>query len=335
MNRFALLFRSSSCRRLSSRPFKSLTSTALFFLCLLSVSTSFGWGSKGHEIVAYVGSTTSGPAFWSANADGMRTLSTIPDRYWKSLPTAEDEKPTHWFQLNFYINDLTKVASLTRSYSVLVNQYSEEVVIKNGTAPWRIRQLYGLALDALKAGDMKTAVEMAGTMSHYIGDLSQPLHVDTNYDGKDSGDPGIHKFFETDNIKDEDVVRDEVMKRALVLEKDPAFTARVKGRLLDVVYDETARSSAYVSTVIDTDKKMGRSGQGAKKLLNLAEDRMADGAATLAAILNQLWEDSGLQQNSTPIPVKNPDWVAPDFADAGRPKNMMMSTFDDDDCSLK
>jgi len=34
-------------------------------------------------------------------------------------------------------------------------------------------------------------------LSHYIGDLSQPLHTHHDHDGQEAGLPGIHSQFET------------------------------------------------------------------------------------------------------------------------------------------
>jgi len=82
---------------------------------------------------------------------------------------------------------------------------------------------------------------------------------------------------------------------------------------MDVVLLEIERSIAYKDQVLKNDKDLGRGPQGAAVQLELAKDRMADGAATLALILGQLWRDTRLVANATPVPIEDPAWVVPDF----------------------
>lgn len=57
------------------------------------------------------------------------------------------------------------------------------VATANGTAPWRISQLYDLAVKNLQAGDFKLAMMYLGAMGHYVGDMAQPFHSSLNFDG--------------------------------------------------------------------------------------------------------------------------------------------------------
>src|SRR4051812_45290702 len=76
----------------------------------LAPQWAFAWGRTGHMIVAQVGSElarTPAP-FWKANEQNMVMLTVVPDLYWKSLPTNELEKPTHFFQPDSYFPDPSK-----------------------------------------------------------------------------------------------------------------------------------------------------------------------------------------------------------------------------------
>lgn len=288
---------------------------------ILTGIQAHAWGAKGHQIVSFVGSQVAAKhnePFWQSNADGMRTLSTVPDRVWKGAKTKADEAPTHWFQADGYVKDLKQcddILAFPKSYDDAVSKYGEATIVKNGTAPYRIVQMYKLAVASLRSGDMKSGVEQAGVMSHYIGDLSQPLHVSENYDGKDTGNDGIHSWFETQNIGDEMAIREEVMTRTEALIKNPSFISETTGDLADVINHEVIRSLLKRDEILQNDSKLGRTSANAKQVqLDLAEDRMADGAAVLAIILDRLAQDAGLSQKATSIPVDDPEWIAPDYS---------------------
>lgn len=317
---------------------KNITSV---FLILLSSSLVYGWGSKGHQIVAYVGAnlTTDGQAFWQANLEPLRKLTTVPDRVWKAPATKPGEANTHWFQVDAYYQpaDYNQIIHFPSSYSDAITQYGASMIEINGVAPWRIRQLYQLAFYSFTQGDMKSALEYIGVMTHYIGDLSQPLHVTENYDGQQSGNKGIHSYFETTVIKDEMKVRADVEKKAQRLLTDANFLSQFNGNLMDAILLEVKRSVSFRDQILQNDDKYGRNKNGASIQLELAKDRMADAAATTAMILNQLWRDTGLVAQATPMTVQDPKWVKPDFNNL--PEERMTPIHqkflsDEQDCSL-
>ncbi|MBC7457391.1 MAG: hypothetical protein H7235_03875, partial [Bdellovibrionaceae bacterium] len=260
-------------------------------------------------------------------------------RVWKAAATKPQEAPMHWFQADAYYkpNEYNQINLFPHVYSDAVTKYTETTIIKNGTAPWRIRQMYDLALQAFKAHDMKMGLEYIGTMTHYIGDLSQPLHVSENYDGVMTGDKGIHAFFETTNIGDELAIRADVLKRTQILLKDSNFLAQFNGSLMDMILLEISRSVALRDAVINNDLQLGRTSKGAAIQLELAKDRMADGAATLSMVLNRFRKEVGLVENASPIAIQDPSWVAPDYSHLLVQKNSLHSSAysadDEDDCS--
>lgn len=306
------------------------------FIALAS-SSAFGWGATGHQIVAYVGAnlTVDGQAFWQSNLEPLRKLSTVPDRVWKSSATKADEGLTHWFQADAYYTpaDYNQIILFPSSYSDAVTKYTESTILINGTAPWRIRQMYQMAFQAFKSGDMKSALEYVGVMSHYIGDLAQPLHVTENYDGQETGNKGIHSYFETKIVKNETSIRSEVQKRAQKLLNDGNFLVQFNGNLMDAILLEVERSIAKRDLILENDSKYGRSKNGAAIQLELATDRMADGAATFALILNQLWKETGLVAIVSPIAIQDPSWVRPDYSSQNMTPVNQSFLKNEDDCS--
>jgi hypothetical protein len=303
-------------------------------LLIFSSASAFGWGNKGHQIVSYVGAhlTTDGQVFWGANLQPMRQLATVPDRVWKSSNLKAREGYQHYFQIDAYYTpeEYTDIVLFPSSYANAVTKYSEAVIVKNGTAPWRIRQLYNLAVQKFMSGDMKAGLEIAGAMSHYVGDLSQPLHVTENYNGQFSGNNGIHSYFETTVIGDELATRADVQQRAEALLQDADFLRHFDRPLMDVILLEIERSITYKEEILRIDTQYGRSPEGARLQLELAKDRMADGAATLALILSRLWKDTRLVANATPLPITDPSWVTPDFSELNFLRGNRISAFGDD-----
>ena len=280
---------------------------------------SYGWGARGHEIVAREGSLISEHSFWSRNAEAMALLTNVPDRYWKSGETGKVETPTHWFEPDGYFESPEQFHLFPHSYQRAVETYDEETVDKRGTAVWRIVQFYDESLMALKKRDFPRALQMAGVMSHYIGDLSQPLHVTENYDGQMTGDSGIHKFFETDNLRVRAETQDldnEVRTAAESLITDASFSSQFARGVLDASFFEVDRSFAQKDEIISNDLKLGRTGRGAEVQLDIARERLSDGAASLALILAQLWKESGLSDDEgASLKVDVPKWVEPDYSE--------------------
>lgn len=307
---------------------------------VLGSSSAFGWGAIGHQIVAYVGanSATQGQAFWQSNLDPIRKLTTVPDRVWKTSSTYSGEAPTHWFQADSYYApaDYDQIIQFPSTYAAAVNKYSEALVLENGTAPWRIRQFYQMAVQYFKNGDMKSALAFVGVMSHYIGDLSQPLHTSENYDGQLSHNNGIHTYFETTILNNEINIRRDVQNRVNKLLNDTKFLAQFRGRLMDTILLEVERSIADKHLVLKNDTQYGRTKNGAAIQLELAKNRLADGAATLALILNQLWKDAGLTIQASPMTLQDPKWIAPNFTQLGTYSHDLISRqkrfLAEDDC---
>lgn len=278
-----------------------------------TTSTAFAWGAAGHQLIAYVGGQTAvnGQEFWQSNLGSLHQLSTVPDRLWKDPATKPSEAPNHWFQVDFYYTPdrYDQISLFPSSYAQAVTQYSEPVVTKNGTAPWRIRQLYQMAVTAFKMQKNDLALQYVGTMSHYIGDLSQPLHVTENYDGQETNNVGIHAFFENENIGDEKPQRTRIEQKVQALLKDPEFLSQFNGSLMDILLKEIERSIAAKDLILATDTKYGRTIKGEDLQFEIAMDRIADGAATFSLILNRLWTEAGIDLKASPMTIQDPKWI--------------------------
>jgi hypothetical protein len=290
----------------------------LSFGLLFNADQAHAWGSLGHRTIATIASkiVRKNGAFWRSNASNMGKLTNVPDQYWKSGPGASAEKPTHWFQIDSYFTKPNQFNSFPHDYIEATDKYSEKSVIVNGTATWRINQFYSNAVAALKKNNYLKGLQMAGAMSHYVGDLSQPLHVSKNYDGQETNDPGIHKFFETINLEnaDADELIADVTDQAKVLLSSPEFEELRSLNPIDFAFEEVNRSFEDKDSIISADLKLGRGAKGSAAMLKIAKRRMADGAASLALLLEKISDDSGLtNDDGGSVDLQIPKWIAPEY----------------------
>jgi hypothetical protein len=51
---------------------------------------------------------------------------------------------------------------------------------------------------AMRDGEWTNAVRFAGALGHYVADLHQPLHCTENFDGRETGNDGIHLRWESE-----------------------------------------------------------------------------------------------------------------------------------------
>jgi len=282
-------------------------------------SVAHAWGAMGHRVVAKVASdlTTDGSRFWGNNQESLEAFANTPDNYWKNGSSSAQEKPTHYFHFDYYSPDHAVLPTLFEVYDDVVERYTKAVVLGNGTAIWRVEQMFLLAREALAAGRLEEGLQWAGAMAHYVGDLSQPLHVAQNYDGQLSGQKGIHAWFETTNLAtiDESDLQSSVLGQARELIATPAFQQTNDGSVMHGMLLEAARSSESIHTVLDNDARLGRRSNAARDAqLSVAQARLADGAATYALLLSRLWRESGRVDSSTTLRPVQPLWRAPDYS---------------------
>ncbi len=310
--------------------------TVVSLLCLSVSITSpqaWGWGATGHKLVAEVGGELNGAkSFWSANQVNMGILANVPDNTWKTGKNGFDEKPTHFFEPDAYYSSIYDISKFPRRWVDALRQFSEEKLIDHGTAIWRIQQLYALVISKAITSDYKSSLEMAGTMSHYVGDLSQPLHVTTNYNGQLTNQKGIHKFFETTNLEGRAyaTLKADVLKRAKLLIKNREFVRQNTGSLDNVIFNMVKRSYEWKDAILEVDALYGRTGRGATEMYDIAKDRLADGAATLAVILSSAWTAAGNPTKTQSIKVGVPSWLAPNYAGLKNKSIMRAHNFADD-----
>ena len=291
------------------------------YLCTISLSLSaatpaFGWGEQGHRLVNKAAADlmeSKAAEFFRDHAEELALMATTPDVKWKDRATYAEEAPTHFFQWDVY-----KGSSLGQTIDrVVLSQAMSSLggafVKKNGSAVWRIDQIFQRLVKALKDQKWTTALQMAGVMGHYVGDLAQPMHDTKDYDGQSIGRRGIHRYFETTLVEKMDL---DELKAAVVAGAGPMRQG------LDAA--EFARGDQGNKVVRMLSVREGKAGFGDldevlaefrgdepndPALMENFAPRMGSGAATLARIWDMAVEEA--QPEDFPkghLQVSHPEW---------------------------
>jgi hypothetical protein len=308
----------------------------------LSPSFSWAWGGRGHanlcEAAIFSLQKPQLREYLQSKMNVMTHLCNIPDTYWRSLK-GDDIKlgsSSHFIDTDMLGLPISKIPA---DFSVIERDFTgrtygsegktiRSVALDFGTLWWRIDQFHRRNLllaqkikgtPAPKADErtdeshpyvksVNEFIESIGTMGHFVGDLSQPFHSATDYDGWDANHGGIHAYYEEvvvahfDEKLLEKVVREA---RKLRANKKIAFlkeeSAVERARALSEI------SFADLAAVLKADELVKPSSQKDEKGLKLRTpaERKPLGAtfkkfeplvvthlARGAALLSLFWEDA-------------------------------------------
>jgi hypothetical protein len=157
-------------------------------------------------------------------------------------------------------------------------------------------------------------LQVIGYISHYVGDLGQPLHVTSNHDGQHTNQPGIHSYYEDAVV---DVLTPEL--RVDVLEKAqkrwPSYHKRhAQLATLEVLMKLTQSSIDEIEKLLAIDRKHGREDilKVREKYKKQITERMVDSSLALAEIISR---QLGWQANTDRFYLFEPE---PDYVDYPR-----------------
>ncbi len=210
-------------------------------ITIFSSQPLLAWGERGHDHVAIVaarlaedelGPKSSLTRILREKEAMLAHLANVPDIVWKQLDqvTFESNSNTHFIDME-YLSSKPSFATLPRSFPGMVaavqnfcKSHEQEkictelptrrhdAVATAGSAHLRMKQLQMMMLSALQqaaqAKDKTTKIDavnealmVGGIMGHFAGDLAQPMHTSSDYDGYERGHGGLHGYFES-NIVD-------------------------------------------------------------------------------------------------------------------------------------
>lgn len=168
---------------------------ALFPAAILLVATCCSWGFFAHYRINHLAVFTLPKAmagFYEANISFIteHAISADKKRYVDST-----EAPRHYLNADHYGKN--PFARIPQRWPDAVVKYSEDTLAKNGTVPWTIQYQYYKLVEAFKAHDTTGILITSANLGHYVADAHVPLHMTENYDGRMSGQPGMHTLWES------------------------------------------------------------------------------------------------------------------------------------------
>src|SRR3954470_9407664 len=179
--------------------------SALLIAASLVPAPAMAWGAMAHRYIMRRAIDLLPPEikpFFEQYRDELVMRVNDPD-LWRVIGF-EQEPPNH--QIDFGVDDYGPYpfTALPREYDAAVEKFGVATVRRHGLLPWRTMEEFGnlrRVFEGFPAGQLYVegnTVLFAATLSHYIQDAHQPLHVHNNYDGQLTGQNGIHARFEAE-----------------------------------------------------------------------------------------------------------------------------------------
>lgn len=162
-------------------------------LCAGLAAPLAAWGVQGHQIVplAALQDLPPGPAAWLAGQEAvLRDHASDPDQWKDSDPL---ERPRHHLDCEPY-GGPGRVPLVEGQARAMLG---DSLFQQSGQVPWSVLDRVNSLTAAFTSGDPGAAALAASILSHYVGDLSVPLHTTSNHNGDDTGQHGVHKRWET------------------------------------------------------------------------------------------------------------------------------------------
>lgn len=240
---------------------------AFILLAIFSLlpQKAFSWGLRGHasicEAAVFLVDNKELKEFLQDRPQVMGHLCNIPDIYWKSLPSqfTKEGNPAHYINaepLGLTVKDMpTDFKQILEKYNNAPradkpnNEKFLSLPHDIGSNWWRANQFYNMSIDVgkkIKSAAVPknskeeqdenlpynlntyTMMTFMGVMGHFVGDNSQPFHVTSNHDGYNTGNGGIHSYYEEAavNILGPSL-QNQIYLKALEYKKKPKLKAFV------------------------------------------------------------------------------------------------------------
>jgi len=171
---------------------------ARIFMMMALIILLCSWGEKGHQKI-----NGSAPKFFKARINHFKGWSEKLSEHGSDADNRKKNDRTegvkHYIDIDAY-QDFLEKHQITESKDEAFNQYGKVFVMKNGTLPWVTDSTYRELVIQFRSKEWANAVLTAADLGHYVGDGFMPLHLTTNYDGKLTGQAGIHSRYESKMI---------------------------------------------------------------------------------------------------------------------------------------
>jgi len=262
-----------------------------FTVILFSSIFLFGWGDKGHKLIA-------------TNAMKILPVSMKFPELWKSEITEhsvdpdnrkradKSEGPKHFIDIDYY-KEYQK-GKMIYAKDSLIAIYGDEVVTREGVLPWATADTYQKLVDAFKSKLKDKIILYSSDLAHYVADGHQPLHATLNYNGQFTDQKGIHARYEIEMI-------DHHLNELQDEQKN--FVPAKINNLLPFIFDYINESNTYVELLLSADNFAKKQSKGTfdenyyrllwfrTKYVTVNQFDLA--ARNLASLIYSAWVDAG------------------------------------------
>ena len=162
-------------------------------LLVLAAVPLSGWGPKGHRLVADAALPVLPQelrAWYSGEERTFRETCLEPDRQ-------KDHDPEEDSRHHLHVEAYGGPGGVPFDLEAARSRLGPIVFLRRGQLPWSIAQRYGQLVQAFRSRDLGRIVVDSAWLCHYVADAQVPLHSTRNSNGKETGQKGIHKRWET------------------------------------------------------------------------------------------------------------------------------------------
>ncbi len=174
------------------RILKKIVFMAILFLPVCRVKA---WGFYGHQLINRMAVYLLPPemmVLYKPNIEYVSEHAVDPD---KRRYSVNGEAPRHYIDLDRY--GAYPYPEIPRLWNVAVAKWTEDTLQAHGIVPWWTQVMLQRLTEAFSAKDQMRILKLSAEIGHYIADAHVPLHACSNYNGKLTGQEGIHGFWES------------------------------------------------------------------------------------------------------------------------------------------
>ncbi len=162
---------------------------------LLLGGKAYPFGFHAHRVINRMAVFTLPPEMlplYKHNVEFLSERSVDPDR---RAHAVEGEAPRHYIDIDHFGD--SPFDSMPRHWDDAVEKFSEDTLMQYGVLPWHINRMMHRLTQAFRNNDTNNILLLSAHLGHYIADACTPLHTTKYYNGKTSGQRGIHAFWES------------------------------------------------------------------------------------------------------------------------------------------
>ena len=314
---------------------------SLALICAGSLP-ALGWSDQGHMLITEEAVRRLPEPLRSLFSEKddlqkLQTASVAPDERRKKespLYSPAEMNSKHFFDIDALSKEGPPYKSFPRRLDLIEKQFDSKLLDDKGRAPWAIRSALRDLTQALAFGRTEEVFRQAGDLSHYAADIHMPFHTTDNYDGRLSGNSGIHKALEIGLVnRNRDVFVAELQKdRREVLYLDAVEPAMIEWIIqanarvpLCLEADTEARRRSGYNPKEFENPKVDEAGKVVEPsdLDNLASERAKPYYAALKEELDNRGSPMEIQMREAAVHVAQLFYTA--WTDAGKPLSLSES----------